>query len=262
MKTLTWLISMLLLASLAACGSDDDDEDDPNDDSIWTVQSTGIKSSGGYPETLARVESGNLSASADPRAAAICTAFDAEGGSNETDSQMEIIEFTDATEVTIRRAIYLDDTTCDNGFLGGYDYADQIVSSYTVSSSSFDFNRIDFTVSALQRHVLTSAGAATLNAFDSDTGACGKTDWQLSTTVNFSSVTCDGGNDTMDGIHYPLANDLPAVGEELEGVYILSGDLMTLALDAEGSRPTESNIASMTSTGLSGSSNQPMYSRQ
>lgn len=248
------LLTMTL--GLVGCGSSDE-SDDPDDDSLWTVQSTGVGNI-----SFARIASGDFSASPQERETPICTAFDAEGGSNQTDSQMEIIVFTDTDTAAIQRAIYLDDTICANGILSGYDYADQIIASYTVSSSSFDYNRIDFMVTAIEREVLTTAGAASLNAFNSDAGACSKTDWVESTNVSFADVTCAGSNDTMGGIHNPLADDLPSVGDELEGVYISTGDLFTLALDIAGYRPGESAIATMTATGLSGTANQPMYSRQ
>lgn len=248
------LLTMTL--GLVGCGSSDD-KDDPDDNSLWTVQSTGVGNI-----SFARIVSGDFSASPQERETPICTAFDASGGSSETDSQMEILVFTGSDAASIQRAIYLDDTTCANGILSGYDYADQIVASYTVSSSSFDFNRIDFMVTAIEREVLTTAGAASLNAFNSDAGACSKTDWTESTTISFANITCAGSNNTMGGIHNPLADDLPDVGDELEGVYISTGDLFTLALDEAGYRPSESDIATMTATGLSGTANQPMYSRQ
>ncbi|GAA6134710.1 hypothetical protein NBRC116188_14990 [Oceaniserpentilla sp. 4NH20-0058] len=249
-----WVMTALTSTGCLEFGHEHQVIPNPNDDRFWSMRVEGVNmTSSRYLEVFARIPSGRYSFLSEQEVNPICTAIDGDGDGFHDDSLLELIEFTDAS-ITMKTAIYLDNTKCDGGY-NDYDYADQVEADYSIASSEFQFDRIDLLVTDIARHVNSSAGAYALSTLPS---VCNLPLWQPGSVYSFENMECIGASDTMYGVFNPLTVALPGIGDVLEGVLIYSQDMVTLALSEEGNRPSEDDIAMPVELGLSGG---PIYAK-
>ncbi len=228
------VLLLTLPLMLAGCLDSDDDDDNPNDDSIWTL----APDSGGMDRTFTRFESGSdLTALVGGTLSPECVAIDTTGDSTNDGSKLEAFNFVPAASGggtgTYTISVFLSDTTCS---VSTPDYADVAQFNYKIWSSSFDFNRIDITMTAVGRIVNTDAAVTALNGAT----ACTKTDWAISaslvSTANCSSADADLNK--LTGFQFNDSEMPVAVDTVLEGIFIVSGSLLSIAIDEEGARPS------------------------
>ncbi len=229
------VLLLTLPLMLVGCLEEDDDKDDPTDDNNWSLAPDG----GGMDRTFTRFEDGvDLTALVANTLSPKCAAIDTDGDTQNDGSKLEAFSFvpgaagggTGAYTVSV----FLADTACSAGSTP--DYADVAQFNYEIWSSSFDFNRIDITMTALGRIVKTDTAVAALN----DATACTKTNWVASnllvSTANCSSADAD--LDKLTGFQFSDSEMPIAVGTVLEGIFIVSGSLLSIAISEEGARPT------------------------
>ncbi len=233
MKRLAFIILAIPLLLLQGCLDSDDDDDSPDDDSIWSVapDEGGLRS--GYSlfdsdTSIANLTSGNTL----PK----CDALDTDGDGTDDASMRTQLSFTPTTGQgsgtgTFSLAVTLADTTC----AGSADYSDEATFSYIIYSSSFDFNRMDFTVTAIGRQVNTTAGMDALNT----ASACSVSSWTMDENTLQDVSTCTStevGN--LSGYSVTAGSSVLAVGTKLEGIFIVGGDLLSISIGAENARPS------------------------
>lgn len=233
MKLLTFIILAFPLILQGCIDDSDDDDDNPDDDSIWSVMPDegGLRT--GYSlfdstTSITNLTSGNTL----PK----CDALDTDGDGTNDASMRTQLSFTPNTgqgsgSGSFALAVTLADTTCS----GAADYSDEATFSYIGYSSSFDFNRMDFTVTAIGRQVNTTAGMEALNT----ASACSVDNWTMDADTLQDVSTCTStevGN--LSGYNVTAGNSVLTVGTNLEGIFIVGGDLLSISIGAEDARPS------------------------
>lgn len=244
MKRLSWIFVLLMPFFITACLDDsDDDDDNPDADSGWSAQNTGVM--GEYrmmptspTPTLNQITNRELYT---------CVPISAVSN-DDTDSKMLSVHFDqDGVAGKLQATIFINDTTCSSGQISAGDYAEVVSFDHVISSKGdFVFNRVDVTVTGFAKQSMTQAGADALNAANTNAGACGKDDWTATAELSLPDTSvCANTHDAIAGFMWNDAmsqlggDSMPlVVGTILEGVYTLIGDIFTLALGPEGSRPS------------------------
>ncbi len=228
------VLLLTLPLMLAGCLDSDDEDDNPNDDSIWSL----VPDSGGLDRSFTRFEDGsNLTEVVSGALSPECVAIDTNGDTANDGSKLEAFTFAASASgggtgaYTV--SVFLADTECS---VFTADYADVVEFNYEAWSSSFDFNRIDITATAVGRLVNTDAAVTALN----DVTACTKTDWvisqSLASTADCSSADADLNK--LTGFQFNDSEMPVTVGSVLQGIFIVSGSLLSIAIDEEGARPS------------------------
>jgi len=248
MKKYLWVILLLTPFLLTACLDDEDDDDNPDADSGWTAQSTGISNT---DYRMIPTDPTPTVSQITDRTTYTCTAI-AAIGSNVDDSKMVSLHFdSDGVAGTLQVTTFIGNTTCASGGATAMptagDYADIVYFDHVLSSKGdYVFNRFDVTVTGFSKKSLTQDGADALNAADSNAGSCGDANWTATTELSIADTSiCTGGLDKIHGFMLKDAatqlggNTMTLVeGTVLEGVQTWAGDILTLALAAQGNRPT------------------------
>ena len=230
------ILLLTLPLMLAGCLDDESNDDDPNDDSNWSL----IPDQGGLGNTFSRFEDdADLTALVAGTLSPECVAIDTNGDSTNDGSKSEAFNFVpDASgggSGTYTISVFLADTACSTGTA---DYTDVAEFDYEAWSSSFDFNRIDITMTTIGRVVKTDAAATALNG----ASACNKTDWEVSESL-VPRTNCSSDDADIDKLIGSQFNDSEApieTGTVLEGIYIVSGSLLSIAIEEDGGRPSAS----------------------
>ncbi len=228
------LLLLTLPLMLAGCLESDDEDDNPNDDSIWSL----VPDSGGLDRTFTRFEDGsNLTEVVSGALSPECIAIDTNGDTINDGSKLEAFSFMASASGggtgTYTVSVFLADTECS---VSTADYADVAEFNYEARSSSFDFNRIDITTTAVGRLVISNAAATALN----DATACTKTNWAISQSL-ISTADCssaDADLNKLTGFQFNDSEMPVTAGTVLEGIFIVSGSLLSIAIDEEGARPS------------------------
>ena len=211
----------LISISLMGCLPTEEDPD-PNDDSMWTIQDGSAGLDGRNWRMI------NPS----------CEAIDAMDADASADSRQSVWTFNE-TDKTARHEvrIYLNNADCSSTT---HDYVDAIEGDFFISSSEFDFNRIDFTVITTTRTPLTTAGVTALSESNSMNGACNGASWILNIPVD--AAACDSTDDaSLNGYsHNQNGVAVYAPGTKPEGVYRAEADDLALYVNPEGQRPAGS----------------------
>ena len=227
---------------LLGCIDDSDDDDDENSDSSWTAQTSDINQSYDFIDPSTTIDDVRAHDAGTTSIRAKCYTIGVDNGAQD-DSKRIKLTFDGQGHGTLSVQVFLGDLECNQLTPDSYDYADSVSFSYVLSSSSFDYNRFDITVSKIERHVKT-AGAET--ALEAET-ACGKTEWAVDEVLtDISGCDANANSDFLAGFQFNDAahvlggsTAMPlAVGTILEGVQTWSGGTFKLLLGPEGDRPS------------------------